>query len=55
MNAVGIFAGRGDVVLGYLVVMVLGVLIGWWVRARLQSFKEYCARRRALKQVSRKA
>lgn len=29
MNAVGIFAGRGDVILGYVAALVLGVIIGW--------------------------
>jgi len=29
MSAVGIFAGRGDVVLAMVLAMVIGVWIGW--------------------------
>jgi hypothetical protein len=32
MNTVGLFAGRGDVVLGYLFALVVGMWIGWQLR-----------------------
>lgn len=32
MTAVGMFAGRGDVVLAMLVSIVLGVIIGWQLK-----------------------
>jgi hypothetical protein len=37
MNAVGIFAGRGDVVLA----MGLALLIGMWVGWQLHRFKSF--------------
>lgn len=47
MNAVGIFAGRGDVVLAMGAACVLGVIIGWqmhrfkvWVTTRKQEKKQ---------------
>jgi hypothetical protein len=32
MNAVGIFAGRGDVLVAMLLALVIGVWVGWQLR-----------------------
>ena len=32
MNAVGIFAGRGDVIVAMVLALLIGVWIGWQVR-----------------------
>lgn len=32
MNAVGIFAGRGDVILAMIMAGVFGVWVGWYAR-----------------------
>lgn len=32
MNTIGVFAGRGDVVLAMVLALVLGVIIGWQFR-----------------------
>jgi len=32
MNAVGIFAGRGDVLVAMLLALVIGVWMGWQLR-----------------------
>jgi hypothetical protein len=32
MNAVGIFAGRGDVLVAMLLALVIGVWLGWQLR-----------------------
>ena len=37
MNTVGIFAGRGDVVLAMGMAMLTGGIIGWYIH----KFKEY--------------
>ena len=49
MTAVGMFAGRGDVVLAMLVCGVGGFAIGWWARGKLQAFREWRQRRRERK------
>lgn len=42
MNAVGVFAGRGDVILAMMATLFMGVAIGWqerrfseWLRKKL--------------------
>ena len=42
MNTVGLFAGRGDVILAMLLAFVLGGLVGWHIR------RAYVAVRRVL-------
>ena len=44
MNAIGIFAGRGDVVLGMAFALLVGAWVGWklrgiavWVKAKKES------------------
>lgn len=32
MNTVGIFAGRGDVILGMLMALLFGTAIGWYLK-----------------------
>lgn len=33
MNTVGIFAGRGDVILGMGMALVFGTFIGWYLKS----------------------
>lgn len=40
MNAVGIFAGRGDVILAMGMALVLGVWIGWQVHRLISWIKK---------------
>ena len=49
MTAVGMFAGRGDVVLAMLMALGTGIAIGWYLRSKVQAFKEWRAKRAALK------
>lgn len=37
MNTVGVFAGRGDVILGMTMAMVVGGMLGWYAK----KFKDY--------------
>lgn len=46
MTAVGMFAGRGDVVLALLVAAAASFWLGFWVRGRLQAFKDWRALRK---------
>lgn len=39
MTAVGMFAGRGDVVLGMVVVAAASFWLGFWVRGRIYALK----------------
>jgi membrane protein YqaA with SNARE-associated domain len=41
MNAVGIFAGRGDVILMMLIAGVLGGIIGWWLRSKRYQLQQW--------------
>ncbi len=41
MNTVGVFAGRGDVVLAMGAALILGVWVGYHVRGWIESFKEW--------------
>lgn len=34
MNTVGVFAGRGDVILGMAFAAGFAVIIGWWLRGK---------------------
>lgn len=36
MSAVGIFAGRGDVIIAMGLALIVGIWIGWQARALLQ-------------------
>ena len=46
MTAVGMFAGRGDVVLGYLVCLLAGVAVGWVLRGLAYRFFAWWAQRK---------
>lgn len=37
MTAVGLFAGRGDIVLALGLALLVGVLAGWWMRGIKES------------------
>lgn len=39
MNAVGIFAGRGDVIVAMGLAFVLGAWISWWVRSTIAKWQ----------------
>jgi membrane protein YqaA with SNARE-associated domain len=41
MNTVGIFAGRGDVILMMLIAGVLGAIIGWWLRSKRYQVQQW--------------
>jgi len=41
MNTVGIFAGRGDVILSMGFAVVFGSLIGWYARGIFDKFKAW--------------
>ena len=41
MNTVGIFAGRGDVVLSMMMALTFGVFIGWHARGLITKFKAW--------------
>lgn len=47
MTAVGMFAGRGDVVLGYLVCLLAGVAMGWFLRGQARRFHDWRVKRKA--------
>ena len=47
MTAVGMFAGRGDVVLGYLVCGLAGILLGWFLCSQVHRLKAWWAQRKA--------
>lgn len=49
MTAVGMFAGRGDVVLGMLVVAAASFWLGYYVRGRVEALRDWWAARRASK------
>lgn len=40
MSAVGIFAGRGDVVLAMGLALLVGVWIGWQIKSLVVKFKK---------------
>lgn len=46
MTAVGMFAGRGDVVLALLVAAAASFWLGFWVRGRIQVLKTWWAMRK---------
>ncbi len=39
MTAVGLFAGRGDVILAMGLAVIVGVWIGWQLRSLIARFK----------------
>ena len=41
MTTVGIFAGRGDVVLSMMMALSFGVFIGWFARGLFDKFKAW--------------
>ena len=47
MTAVGMFAGRGDVVLALLVAAAASFWLGYWVRGRVQAGRDWLARKKA--------
>ena len=51
MNTVGIFAGRGDVILAMGMALVLGIWFGWKLRATIYSFSQWRLKRKEKKVV----
>lgn len=49
MTAVGMFAGRGDVVLAMLLAVALGTLLGWWTRGKRDALAAWWRQRRLTK------
>ena len=49
MTAVGMFAGRGDVVLAMLMALASGIALGWYLRSKLQALKEWRVKRATAK------
>lgn len=45
MNTVGVFSGRGDVVLAMLFAVVVGGLIGWYTRGGKELVSQWLAKR----------
>lgn len=45
MNTVGIFAGRGDVVLAMVLALIIGIWVGW----QLRKFKSWISGKRLSK------
>jgi len=45
MNTVGVFSGRGDVVLAMLFVVAVGCLVGWYTRGGKELAKQWLAKR----------
>lgn len=48
---IGVFAGRGDILVGYVIVLILGMLMGWSLRGLYHaweawSFKDWWAEKR---------
>lgn len=41
MNTVGIFAGRGDVILSMMMALSFGVFIGWFARGLANRIKQW--------------
>jgi len=41
MNTVGIFAGRGDVILSMMMALTFGVFIGYTARGLIDKFKAW--------------
>lgn len=45
MNTVGVFAGRGDVILGMSFALAFGVIAGWWFRGKRDQFVAWWERK----------
>jgi len=46
MNTVGIFAGRGDVILAMGMALILGTWFGWKLKATCVSFSDWKNKRK---------
>lgn len=47
MNTVGIFAGRGDVIIAMALASVFGALIGWYIRGGITSIRNRLKKNKA--------
>ena len=46
MNAIGVFAGRGDVILAMGLAFVVGMLLAWWLRGLTSGWVQRRLKRR---------
>lgn len=46
MNTIGVFAGRGDVILAMGLAFLVGLLLAWWIRGIATSWTQRRLKRR---------